>query len=227
MAKRETYLVLWAALFLLILNPLSAFRPAGGRLASTFKPTASHVVPWATSDGAISDEDTGSNADTSADSSVADTTVVPAVQRRKMSWPFDKFDAAEALDGTLAGDAGFDPLGVAQDKENLFLLREAEVKHSRIAMLAVVGWPLSELYHYKLSAIIGFDDILADGGRAPSVLNGGLDNVYALFALGEAVSVWCVGMCGYLSVLVWVCVSLCMPLPSYIVLAQQTSLDTA
>ena len=46
------------------------------------------------------------------------------VTRRKMSWPFDKFDAPEILDGSLAGDAGFDPLGIAKDKESLFFLRE-------------------------------------------------------------------------------------------------------
>jgi hypothetical protein len=39
------------------------------------------------------------------------------------------------LDGTLAGDAGFDPLGLASNKEKLVFLRDAELKHSRIAML--------------------------------------------------------------------------------------------
>mmetsp|Transcript_25013 Transcript_25013/g.22730 ORF Transcript_25013/g.22730 Transcript_25013/m.22730 type:complete len:209 (+) Transcript_25013:70-696(+) len=46
------------------------------------------------------------------------------------------------LDGTLAGDEGFDPLGLSNIEElgiDLYWLREAELKHSRIAMLAVVG----------------------------------------------------------------------------------------
>jgi hypothetical protein len=74
-------------------------------------------------------------------------------------------------------------------------------------MLAAVGWPTSELYHYQLSNSMGFEDILADGGRAPSVLNGGLDNVYVLFALGEIVCVLgCVCVCVYVSVCVCVCV---------------------
>ena len=68
--------------------------------------------------------------------------------------------------------------------ERLFLLREAEIKHARIAMLAAIGWPFSELYHYQLSQEMGLEDLLADGGRAPSVLNGGLDNAYVLFSLG-------------------------------------------
>lgn len=32
--------------------------------------------------------------------------------------------------------------------------------------------------------------MLADGGRAPSVLNGGLDNLYVLLALGNEIFTW-------------------------------------
>jgi Chlorophyll A-B binding protein len=39
------------------------------------------------------------------------------------------------LNGELAGDAGFDPLGFARSKDDLLFLRDAELKHSRIAML--------------------------------------------------------------------------------------------
>ena len=54
---------------------------------------------------------------------------------RKMPWPLNMFNAPVVLDGTLAGDAGFDPLGLARSKDDLFFYREAEVKHARIAML--------------------------------------------------------------------------------------------
>jgi len=101
-----------------------------------------------------------------------------------MSWPFNAFDASPVLDGTLAGDAGFDPLRIAKDQESLFTLREAEIKHCRLAMLAAAGWPLSELFHYKLALIMGLDDLLADQGKAPSILNGGLNNVGIRFGLG-------------------------------------------
>ena len=40
-----------------------------------------------------------------------------------------------ALDGSLAGDVGFDPLGFAKSSEDLMNYREAEVKHARLAML--------------------------------------------------------------------------------------------
>ena len=76
------------------------------------------------------------------------------------------------LDGTLAGDAGFDPLGLADTRDKLAFMADAEVKHARLAMLCAAGWPLSELLHATLA---GRDDaLLAAGGRAPSILNGGL-----------------------------------------------------
>jgi light-harvesting complex II chlorophyll a/b binding protein 5 len=69
-------------------------------------------------------------------------------------------------DKTLAGDWGFDPLGLADEPKKLAWYREAEVKHARLAMLAAAGWPLSE----KLNA----GGLLDQGGRVPSLLNGGL-----------------------------------------------------
>ena len=106
-----------------------------------------------------------------------------ALAPRMMSWPFNAFKASPVLDGTLAGDLGFDPLRIA-NTENLFTLREIEMKNARIAMLAAVGWPSAELSHLIIATRIGKDSLLGDDGRAPSVLNGGLNNSFALFALG-------------------------------------------
>ena len=69
------------------------------------------------------------------------------------------------LDGSHAGDVGFDPLGLGESSD-LYYMQESEVRHSRLAMLAVVGWPLAEL--------VGPDWLLASGHRAPSLLNGNL-----------------------------------------------------
>jgi len=66
------------------------------------------------------------------------------------------------LDGTHAGDFGFDPLGFSE-KFDLYTMQEAEIRHARLAMLAVIGWPMSELLAPKW--------MLVDG-MAPSVLNG-------------------------------------------------------
>lgn len=53
------------------------------------------------------------------------------------------------LDGSMAGDVGFDPLGLSNIDEvgiDLYWLREAEIKHCRVAMLAVAGIVQVELF---------------------------------------------------------------------------------
>lgn len=74
----------------------------------------------------------------------------------------------------LPGDYGFDPLNLSQDEKNLQRMREAEIKHCRLAMLGVVGWPISESYHKSIASFFGLPSILASNDRVPSVLNGGL-----------------------------------------------------
>ena len=110
-------------------------------------------------------------------------------------------DAPAHLDGSMAGDVGFDPLCLtalaqpevgpallwqrgpmwtssyyratklkemsAEDQEtSLNWMREAEVKHARLAMLAAAGWPLAELWSPLRGAM--------SNGRAPSLFNGHL-----------------------------------------------------
>merc|ERR1719313_709549 len=72
----------------------------------------------------------------------------------------------------------FDPLGISNSPESLAWYREAEIKHARLAMLAAVGWPVSELTN--------FGSLLTRDGRASALLNGGLGNVniaYWVFVL--------------------------------------------
>ena len=90
------------------------------------------------------------------------TVTVPFVEV-ELSVP--EFKRPVLLDGTHAGDMGFDPLGLARDTPTLHTYLEAELKHGRLAMLAVVGWVFAELFA---------ESGLAPGGRAPSLLNGGL-----------------------------------------------------
>ena len=45
--------------------------------------------------------------------------------KRQMAWPFQQFEAPPLLDGSLACDCGFDPLGIAKSQKELFALREA------------------------------------------------------------------------------------------------------
>ena len=60
----------------------------------------------------------------------------------------------------MAGDVGFDPLGLSSIDEvgiDLYWLREAEVKHARVAMLAVAGVLQVEIFGPVLS-LMPFDD---------------------------------------------------------------------
>merc|ERR1719387_1748027 len=43
------------------------------------------------------------------------------------------------LEGWVGGEKGFDPLGISNEFP-VYFLREAELKHGRICMLATVGW---------------------------------------------------------------------------------------
>jgi hypothetical protein len=95
-------------------------------------------------------------------------------------------------DQTLAGDLNFDPFQLAETPERLAYYREAEIKHARLAMLAAAGWPLAELLNKPLSAAFGVESILTKNDQAPSVLNGGLGNVPAVYwalVLGLAIFV--------------------------------------
>jgi hypothetical protein len=92
------------------------------------------------------------------------------------------------LDGTLAADAGFDPAGLATTKVDLYNLREAEVKHARLAMLCAAGWPLGELWDDGIAKTLSLPSIIAlNGGRDPSLLNGGLDLISPAYWLGVIV----------------------------------------
>ena len=90
--------------------------------------------------------------------------------RKSIALPFTM--APAALDGSLAGDVGFDPFYYADSRENLLAYRDAEVKHARLAMLAAAGWPLAELYHPGLARALGTGSFLNADGRNPAVLNG-------------------------------------------------------
>lgn len=99
-----------AALFLLA-GSASAFSPAANKASISALHLAENTVP-------STDED---------ESSVAP---LPTMSE---ALPFMARPAA--LDGSLAGDVGFDPLGFAKNKEDLMNYREAEIKHARLAML--------------------------------------------------------------------------------------------
>eukprot|EP00527_Entomoneis_sp_CCMP2396_P000905 CAMPEP_0198142844 /NCGR_PEP_ID=MMETSP1443-20131203/5523_1 /TAXON_ID=186043 /ORGANISM="Entomoneis sp., Strain CCMP2396" /LENGTH=230 /DNA_ID=CAMNT_0043805947 /DNA_START=69 /DNA_END=761 /DNA_ORIENTATION=+ len=80
------------------------------------------------------------------------------VEKSERSASVPYLPRAKGLDGTLPGDYGFDPFFLSSIPKNfagflqppsweetegidtLYWMREAEVKHSRVAMMAVSGW---------------------------------------------------------------------------------------
>ena len=136
-----------------------------------------------------------------ADTAVEETMVEPtiamsaevALPAQSQALPFMARPAT--LDGTLAGDVGFDPLGFAKSESDLMNYREAEVKHARLAMLAAAGWPLSEVFDKKIAATLGMVPVLDASDRVPSLLNGGLGKISPAYWVG------CIGAAAIIDIL--------------------------
>mmetsp|Transcript_126585 Transcript_126585/g.328785 ORF Transcript_126585/g.328785 Transcript_126585/m.328785 type:complete len:305 (+) Transcript_126585:137-1051(+) len=69
-------------------------------------------------------------------------------------------------------DPLFDPLGWAEE-DTYEVSSNAELVLGRVAMLAAVGLPVSEIFHEDLAESAGLPSRLVEGGRSPMALNGG------------------------------------------------------
>lgn len=89
----------------------------------------------------------------------------PPVVQMSASIPF--LTKPKNLEG-MVGDIGFDPLGFAEIFPVEFM-REAEIKHGRVAMLATVGWIVSEVVHVPGAAYMSENpvDAMAAVGPGP------------------------------------------------------------
>merc|ERR1719454_372051 len=98
---------------------------------------------------------------------------------------------------SIAGDRGFDPLGLGKDKQTILNYRAAEIKHARLAMLAAAGWPLGEVFDKPLADTFGVSSPLVENnGLSPSLLNGGLGLIspaYWVTIIGMAAAVEALG----------------------------------
>jgi hypothetical protein len=103
----------------------------------------------------------------------------PVLPTMSQSLPF--MQRPTVLDGSLPGDAGFDPIGFAKSSEDLMNYREAEIKHGRLAMLAAAGWPISELFDKKIANFLSMTPVVDATDRAPSLLNGGLGKISPIY----------------------------------------------
>jgi hypothetical protein len=81
---------------------------------------------------------------------------------REGGW-FPGVKAPLHLDGTMLGDVGFDPLGIATT-ETLPRMREAELRHARLAMVATWGWPIGEGGLWLAQKLVPTGDVCTGNG---------------------------------------------------------------
>lgn len=62
-----------------------------------------------------------------------------------------------------------------------FSLKESELKHGRIAMLAVIGRVFAEVIHPVLAIRLYADNLLVNNELVPSFINGGLSRINCVF----------------------------------------------
>ena len=167
--------------------PLSAVRTRGLRLRMSEEPEA--AAPAEAEVPAVSavEEETKKEVTFTEVASRSDTAAGRGENEMGYDWskalPWMEEPKYCSFGLALPADAKFDPLGFADSEEKLMKLRDAELKHCRLAMLAAAGWPISELDHGAIAKSFGLPSLLVDG-KAPSVLNGGLDGVSIAYWLG-------------------------------------------
>merc|ERR1719199_107991 len=101
--------------------------------------------------------------------------------------PFLTRRASLGPKGALVGDVGFDPLGFTEIFP-LEWLREAELKHCRVAMLAVVGFVFTDFYTlpgFEYSTVEAHDACVASGAMSQLLLWIGLLEVVSLISIDQ------------------------------------------
>jgi len=94
------------------------------------------------------------------------------MEEKSQAIPF--LNKPKMLDGTMAGDIGFDPL-LLSEIVPLAWSREAELKHARVCMLAVAGWVSVDLgfrvpYAPEVSSLYAHDACVEKGPMYPLLL---------------------------------------------------------
>mmetsp|Transcript_29960 Transcript_29960/g.39391 ORF Transcript_29960/g.39391 Transcript_29960/m.39391 type:complete len:223 (+) Transcript_29960:113-781(+) len=118
-----------------------------------------------------------------------------ALAAKSEAVPF--LDKPDCLDGSLAGDVGFDPLKLSEidfdfsklvvpfwteeraGLSTLYWMREAEIKHARVCMMAVAGYLAVDMglrfpgaKYYGHTALSAHDDMVASGNMGFLLLVG-------------------------------------------------------
>ncbi len=85
------------------------------------------------------------------------------------------------------GDVGFDPLGIS-NYVPMDYLREAELKHARICMLAWVGWVAVDLGMRVYPVPAGLEGVTAATAHNAAVAQGGMGQIFLGIGVLEMVS---------------------------------------
>ena len=64
---------------------------------------------------------------------------------------------------------------------NNFSIKEAELKHARIAILAIIGRIFAEIIHPVIALNLYSKNLLVNNQLVPSFLNGGMENIHCVF----------------------------------------------
>merc|ERR1719379_632926 len=89
--------------------------------------------------------------------------------------------------GQYVGDVGFDPLGFSEILP-LEWLREAEIKHARVSMLAFVGFVFTDFYHlpgFDYTTLEAHDACVASGAMSQLLLWIGLLEVISAIGIDQ------------------------------------------
>ncbi len=119
-----------------------------------------------------------------ADAAPAPPPPPPPVEYAK-SLPF--LVKRKTLDGYVGADAGFDPFGFSEVL-NMDWLREAELKHCRVAMLATVGFVFTDFYHlpgFDYSTLEAHDAAVASGSMSQLLLWLGLLEIFSAIKISQ------------------------------------------
>lgn len=125
-----------------------------------------------------------SDVDSPADAEVAATPAVPAEVTYSEALPM--LVKRKQLAG-YPGDVGFDPIGFSEILP-MDWLREAELKHCRVCMLAVVGFAFTDFYHlpgFDYTTLEAHDACVASGAMSQLLLWLGLLELASLTGIDQ------------------------------------------
>lgn len=106
-----------------------------------------------------------------------------AAAQQRPTW-LPGLDPPTYLDGTLPGDFGFDPLGLGENPESLKWYVQAELVHSRFAMLGVLGILVTDLL--RVAGVNGIPIWFEAGAVKYEFANTGTLVVVQLLLMGYA-----------------------------------------